>query len=151
MTEFTIWSFLLVVSVWRAIWLDNNAYYTILLPQARCCKRTIFVDCSVKRWKAGILGVITFLSALFTVCIYGSSNNGYGKSKRKETKHNKRDSNSYSVFLSQRHKDGRLCCGATQEAMANFCVSGETIRQIWRLGTEGVIVTINKRFVAIAR
>ena len=42
-------------------------------------------------------------------------------------------------FLSQRHKDGRLCHGGTQEAMANFCVSGETIWRIWRLGREGVI------------
>ena len=43
------------------------------------------------------------------------------------------------VFLSQRHKDGRLCHGATQEAMVNFGVSGETIRRIWRLGREGVM------------
>ena len=34
------------------------------------------------------------------------------------------------VFLSQQHKDGGLCHGATQEAVANFCVSGKTIQQI---------------------
>ena len=45
------------------------------------------------------------------------------------------------VFLSQQHKDGRLNHGATQEAMVNFCVSGETIQQIWRLGRERVIDT----------
>jgi hypothetical protein len=43
------------------------------------------------------------------------------------------------AFLSQPQKDGRLCHGATQEAMVNFGVSGETIRRIWRLGREGVM------------
>ena len=47
------------------------------------------------------------------------------------------------VFLSQRHKDGRLCHGATQEAMVNFGVSGETIRRIWRLEREGVMDPTN--------
>ena len=43
------------------------------------------------------------------------------------------------VFLSQQHKDGRLCHSVTQEAMVNFGVSGKTIQQIWRLGREGVM------------
>lgn len=43
------------------------------------------------------------------------------------------------LFLSQRHKDGRLVKGATEEAVTKFETSAQTIRRIWKLGRNGVL------------
>ena len=43
------------------------------------------------------------------------------------------------LFLSQRHKNGRLVKGATEEAMQKFGTSGQTIRRIWKRGRNGVL------------
>ncbi len=43
------------------------------------------------------------------------------------------------LFLSQRHKNGRLVKGATEEAIEKFGTSGQTIRRIWKLGRNGVL------------
>ena len=43
------------------------------------------------------------------------------------------------VFLSQHHKNGRLCNGAAAEAELKFGVSNTTVRRIWTRGREGVL------------
>ena len=43
------------------------------------------------------------------------------------------------LFLSQRHKNGHLVKGATEEAMQKFGTSGQTIRRIWKLRRNGVL------------
>lgn len=59
------------------------------------------------------------------------------KRKKPNTKNETRQA--ILLFLSQRHKNGRLVKGATEEAVTKFETSAQTIRRIWKLGRNGVL------------
>ena len=60
-------------------------------------------------------------------------------SKRKRPNTTNETRQAILIFLSQRHKNGRLVKGATEEAMIKFEKSAEKILRTWQRGQNGVL------------